>query len=234
MRWSALDPLLPTSRDLAVVELGCGLGAFGARLAATYARYVGVEPDAASAAVARERVATWSGLVVPSLEGLPAGEAGLVCAFEVLEHLADDVGELRRWCRVGAPGGLVVVSVPAEPQRYGAWDEKVGHHRRYTREGVADLFRAAGVEPVRVDHYGYPFGYALEAARNLVARRRAGEVRGVPPAERTESSGRQRQARSAAMGTLRATVSRPFLAWQARRPDRGPGIVAVGRITGDA
>ncbi|OJV82115.1 MAG: hypothetical protein BGO37_03690 [Cellulomonas sp. 73-92] len=234
MRWAALGALLPTRRDLLVVELGCGLGAFGARLASTYARYAGVEPDAASAAVARERVAPWAGLVVPSVADLPAGEAGLLCAFEVLEHLPDDAGELRRWCRLAAPGALVVLSVPAEPRRFGPWDEKVGHLRRYSRETVAELFRAAGVEPVRVVHYGYPFGYALEAARNAVARRHADEVRGVPVNRRTESSGRQRQARSAAMGALRAGVSRPFLAWQGRHPDRGPGIVALGRVTGDA
>lgn len=234
MRWAALAPLLPAHRDTTVVELGCGLGAFGARLASTYAGYAGVEPDAASAALARERVAPWAGRVVPSVADLPEGETGLLCAFEVLEHLPDDAGELRGWCRLGAPGALVVVSVPAEPQRYGPWDEKVGHYRRYTRETVAELFRAAGVEPVQVVHYGYPFGYALEAARNAVARRRADEVRGVPLARRTESSGRQRQARSAAMGALRAAVSRPFVAWQGHRPDRGPGIVALGRIPGDA
>ncbi len=231
MRWAALAPYLPPVRGTAVVELGCGLGAFGARLASRYEGYTGVEPDPRSAAVARERLAPWAAAVVASADELPDHAAQLVCAFEVLEHLPDDAAELRRWCRLGAPGALVVVSVPAEPQRYGAWDEKVGHHRRYTREGVADLFRAAGVEPVEVRHYGYPFGYALEGARNLLARRAADDVRGVPLARRTESSGRQRQARSAAMGMLRAGVSRPFVAWQRRRPDRGPGIVAVGRIT---
>jgi SAM-dependent methyltransferase len=231
MRWAAVAPLLPAHRDTSVVELGCGLGAFGARLASAYSGYVGIEPDAASAAVALERVAPRSGRVVASPDDLPEGGAQRLCACAGREHLPDDADELRRWCRLGAPGALVVVSVPAEPQRFGPWDEKVGHYRRYTREGVADLFRAAGVEPVQVTHYGYPFGYALEAARNAVARRRADEVRGVPAARRTESSGRQRQARSAAMGVLRAKLSRPFVVWQRQRPDRGPGIVAAGRIT---
>jgi SAM-dependent methyltransferase len=232
LRWAATTPLLPSERPARVVELGCGLGAFGARLSRAYGDYVGVEPDAGSAAVARSRVAPWSGRVVPGIDDLPEASARLVCAFEVLEHLSDDVAELRRWCRLGAPGALVVLSVPAEPQRYGAWDERVGHYRRYTREGVAALLRAAGVEPVTITHYGYPFGYALERARNVVARRAADEVRGVPMARRTESSGRQRQARSAAMGVLRRGVAAPFVAWQRTRPDRGPGIVASGRIPG--
>jgi len=232
LRWAAVTPLLPADRDTTVVEVGCGLGAFGARFAARYAGYVGVEPDAASAAVARGRVTPRSGVVVPDVAAVAEGSAGMLCAFEVLEHLSDDVAELRRWCRLAAPGALVVVSVPAEPERYGPWDERVGHYRRYTREGMAGVLRAAGVEPVAVTHYGYPFGYALERARNTIARRGAGEVTGVPMERRTESSGRQRQAGSAAMGALRARVSVPFVAWQRRHPDRGPGIVAAGRVTG--
>ena len=45
MRWAALAPLLPPIQGMAVVELGCGLGAFGARLASRYEGYRGVEPD---------------------------------------------------------------------------------------------------------------------------------------------------------------------------------------------
>jgi len=230
MRWAAVAPRLPRERDTTVVELGCGLGAFGARLASSYATYVGVEPDAGSATVARDRVAPWSGTVVPSDDDLPEGSAQLLCAFEVLEHLPEPARELRRWCRLAAPGALVVVSVPAEPERFGAWDEMVGHYRRYSRDGIAAVLRAAGVEPIDVAHYGYPFGYALEGARNVLARRRGDPH--APMAERTEGSGRQRQARSPAMGTLRRLASAPFVAWQGTRTDRGPGIVAVGRLAG--
>ena len=232
MRWAAVAPLLPSRRPATVVELGCGLGAFGARLARAYGDYTGVEPDPGSAAVARARVAPWSGRVVPDDAALPVAAAEMLCAFEVLEHLPDDAGELRRWCRLAAPGALVVISVPAEPERYGPWDERVGHYRRYTREGVAALLRAADLEPVTVTHYGYPFGYALESARNAVARRGAADVHGVPMTRRTESSGRQRQASNPTMGVLRAQVSAPFVAWQRGHPDRGPGIVASGRVAG--
>ena len=230
MRWAAVAPHLPQRRATRVVEMGCGLGAFGARFAARYDDYIGVEPDPSSAEVARERVAPWSGKVVPADDAIPERSAQLLCAFEVLEHLPDDVGALRAWTRLAEPGALVIVSVPAEPERYGTWDEKVGHYRRYSREGLAQTFREAGVEPVDVSHYGYPFGYALETARNAVARREAAQVRSVPMAQRTESSGRQRQAQNHLMGTVRRAIAAPFVAWQRRRPDRGPGIVAVGRI----
>lgn len=232
MRWAAVAPHLPRRPDAGVVEFGCGLGAFGARLAARYGRYVGVEPDPASAAVARERIAPWSGRVLAAAHDVPAGSADLLCAFEVLEHLEDDAGALTEWRRAAAPGARVIVSVPAEPDRYGPWDEKVGHYRRYSRTDLAALLRAAGAEPTAVLHYGYPFGYALEGARNLVARRQAAATRTTPMAARTESSGRQRQAGNAAMGAIRWSATAPFRAWQARRPDRGPGLVGVGRLPG--
>lgn len=215
-----------------MVELGCGLGAFGARLAASYDEYTGVEPDPESAAVARGRLARWSGRVVPDAGDVPPGSAQVLCAFEVLEHLADDAAALTDWARLGAPGALVIVSVPAGPDRYGPWDEKVGHYRRYARADLESLFRAGGVEPLAVQHYGFPLGYALEAARNLVARRRLAADRAASMAARTGGSGRQRQAASPLMGAVRWSATAPFRAWQKLRSDRGPGLIGVGRLPG--
>ena len=229
MRWDALAPALPERTDLGVVEFGCGVGAFGARFASRYERYVGVEPDETSASVARERLAPFGGDVVADAGSVPDSSADLLCAFEVLEHLKDDRDVLASWTRIGAPGALVLLSVPAEPDRYGPWDAKVGHYRRYSRASVTELLVQCGLEPVDVRQYGYPFGYALETARNAVARRQ-GSAAEAPMEVRTESSGRQRQASSPLMGATRWALTAPFRQWQRRRPNRGPGLVAVARV----
>lgn len=55
----------------------------------------------------------------------------LVCAFDVVEHVADDqrlFGELSRVARPGAP---IVFSVPLHPGQWSVFDELVGHVRRY-------------------------------------------------------------------------------------------------------
>lgn len=234
MRWAAVAPLLPSDTSIVVVEFGCGEGAFGTRLAARYAGYVGVEPAAESAAVASERVRQHGGMVVPSWDD-PAnpvenGTPAALCAFEVLEHLDDDVGALREWTRVLAPGSLVVVSVPGEPDRYGPWDENVGHYRRYSIDSLTEVFTRAGLVSPHAFHYGYPFGYALEAARNTIARRRPVDTDAVDMEERTSGSGRLRQPRSSLGGDLRWAVTAPFRAWQRSEPRRGPGLVGTARV----
>lgn len=231
MRWDVVSRALPTSRAASVVEMGCGMGAFGARLAARFDSYRGVEPAPESAQVARERVAPFGGTVVASAAELdPAHPADLLCAFEVLEHIEDDSAALRDWVQHLRPGGRVVVSVPGEPDRFGPWDEKVGHYRRYSAEQLADLFADAGLRTIGVPYYGYPFGYALETARNLLAKRQEAQLRDVPMDQRTESSGRQRQAVSPAAGRLRWVATRPFTAWQRQVTGRGPGLVGVAEL----
>lgn len=62
----------------------------------------------------------------------------------VLEHIADDVGELALVHRTLAPGGKIFIFVPALQSLYGAFDEQVGHHRRYTRSELVDKCERAG------------------------------------------------------------------------------------------
>jgi SAM-dependent methyltransferase len=66
-------------------------------------------------------------------------------AFNVLEHIADDVAAVRAMADLVRPGGAVVLVVPAFPSAMSAFDRAVGHHRRYTRESLQRTFDAAGL-----------------------------------------------------------------------------------------
>jgi hypothetical protein len=45
-----------------------------------------------------------------------------------------------------APGGRIVILVPAMEALYGELDRELGHHRRYTRRSLAAAFGTAGFE----------------------------------------------------------------------------------------
>ncbi len=68
-------------------------------------------------------------------------------------------------------GGHVVLSVPEDPDRFGPSDVQVGHFRRYTEESLSEVLTGAGLEVTKVQHYGWPLGYLLEAVSHRAAKR---------------------------------------------------------------
>ena len=174
-----------------ILEIGTGLGAVGARLAARYG-YVGLEPSKESCAVARRRIEPLGGTVIcGDVTALDPGEVfALACAFEVIEHIEDDEGSLRLWRKHIRPGGWVMLSTPPFQSRFGPLDRGGGHYRRYEPDWMAELLVKTGFKEPRIWLYGFPLGYALEAARNGLATLSRKEKEGESFAERTESSGR--------------------------------------------
>jgi SAM-dependent methyltransferase len=224
-----LDELAPQT----VLELGCGQGSMGARLARR-ARYVGVEPDRTSCAVAETRVGAVGGTVVRGdhTAVLPGSTYDLVCAFEVLEHIEDDQAMLADWVRFVRPGGHLMLSVPAFAWRFGPMDERVGHYRRYGPEELAARLVEAGLERPRVTVYGWPLGYLLEAVRNRADRRRVAAADQPSQQERTAASGRIYQAPRPIVGRAVQVATLPFRYLQRVQPRRGVGLVVVATRPG--
>jgi SAM-dependent methyltransferase len=209
-----------------VYEVGAGRGAAGVRLSRHAREYVAYEPDEASASVAAARLArTGRGRAVNGTLDAGQPDADVVCAFEVLEHIDDDLGALRAWASRVRPGGWLLLSVPAFAERFGPTDAYVGHFRRYDPDLLRSRIEAAGLEPVDVRLYGWGLGHALEAARDaLVRRRRAATT----TEERTAASGRFLQPPDA-LGLVTAAVAAPFRLLQRARPASGVGVVALAR-----
>jgi SAM-dependent methyltransferase len=62
---------------------------------------------------------------------LASGIFDLVCALDIIEHVEDDDGALSELSRVTRPGGTVLISTPLHVSRWTAFDDFVGHRRRY-------------------------------------------------------------------------------------------------------
>jgi SAM-dependent methyltransferase len=232
LRWSVVRRLVDGLAPESILEIGCGKGAFGARLAST-ARYLGIEPDPTSFAVARDRIEVLGGVVRNhTSDDLEAASVfDLVCAFEVLEHLEDDGSALAAWHDLVAPSGHILLSMPAWQERFNEWDALVGHYRRYSPEQAERALLAAGFVDVRSVVYGWPLGYALEAVRGRIAAGRGvADENGAAPSmqERTAGSGRILQPR-AMVGRAAQVGVAPFVGLQRLRPTRGTGIVVLAR-----
>ena len=71
--------------------------------------------------------------VTAVLGALPFADASftVVCAMDIIEHIADDAPAFAELARVCAPGGALLLAVPLHQSAWTAFDEMVGHHRRY-------------------------------------------------------------------------------------------------------
>jgi SAM-dependent methyltransferase len=233
LRSDAVARALDRVRPERVLEVGAGRGAMGWRLARRCTSYVGLEPDPDSFAVARERLAGVPGAEMRNgdVGALAAGEVfDLVCAFEVLEHVEDDAGELRRWAaHLRAPGWLLL-SVPAHQSRFGPTDEAVGHVRRYDRRPLVATLEAGGFRPVETTAWGAGAGHLLEWARDRITTRRPAPS---TQHERTARSGRFLQPSSRLAGAATAVLAAPGRVVQRpfARTDTGIGWVVLARRT---
>ena len=234
LRWDTVRRLLPPGRGMQVLEVGCGQGAVGVRLAADH-DYLGLEPDLGSCKTARERLAALGrGEVRQGSVDLvePGRTFDLVVSFEVIEHIEDDRNALAEWVGVLRPGGTMIVSTPGYQARYGPMDAAVGHFRRYEPAALVAALAEAGLEDVEVVHYAMPLGYAIEAVRTVVARRRERAEpadRGATMGERTGRSGRFLQPAGIVAGLAIGIATVPFRYVQRAFPHRGPTLVARGR-----
>jgi SAM-dependent methyltransferase len=221
-------PQVQRLRPASLLELGCGGGAFGTGLVQLTPAYTAVEPDETSWRLAYERITPLGGTVIHGDHTkAPEPNYDLVCAFEVLEHIADDEAALADWAPLVRPGGHILLSTPAVPERMGAWDEAVGHFRRYSPEQISVRLRDAGFVDPWVHCYGWPIGYVLEGVRNRVATRRRMGFGTIE--ERTGSSGRQLQPRKRITGAAVRAATAPFELLQRAAPTRGIALVALAR-----
>ena len=89
----------------------------------------------------------------------------VVTAFDVIEHVEDDVAFLKALYAHLAPGGYLVATVPAYPFLWSTFDEMNHHYRRYTGEALKRSLAASGFSVVRFTHMNAFLFPALAGAR---------------------------------------------------------------------
>lgn len=209
-----------------VVDAGCGVGRWAARLVAAGHLVTGIEPAPAMAAAARARLAgTTFTLIESGLEEtvLPAGSADVVLAMGSLQYATDPAAAIARCASWVRPGGAVCVLVDSRQalvlellaagrtdealerlaSRRGAW--RVGAH-------TADLHLLDAAD----------LGAAVRAA-GLVVERLAGLLVGVSAHGRAGLLARLDRDYAAQLAIERRLAAEPTLA------DLGKQLLVVAR-----
>jgi SAM-dependent methyltransferase len=168
-QWEHEATLVHIPKDSAVLDVGCGRGAFLSKVKASRTDQVtGIELNKSAAAFTRERgIAVVEELIGDHARNRP-GAYDVVTAFQVLEHIADPIPFLQDCVAALKIGGLLVIAVPNNDgfQRFDPTDvlNQPPHHMgMWTPKSLAALtdflpIRLQGIEDeplIELDWYQY-------------------------------------------------------------------------------
>lgn len=143
-----------------VLDIGAGIGQVSSKILGRDRKVMSIEPDEnrynlLSQSQSMYEHEFYRGTLQELIDSRPTGSLlfDTVLYVNVLEHVKADIDELRLASQVLGPNGRLIVFVPAIPSLYGTMDSTLGHYRRYRRQELMAVMRAAGLEITRL----YPF-----------------------------------------------------------------------------
>lgn len=136
-----------------ILEIGCGTGHNLAMLSG-FGRVEAIEIDPLARDIASGRLGRPVGAApLPALPGVERGAYDLIAVLDVVEHIEDDVAALAAMRACLAPGGKILIAVPAHQWMWSAHDVVNHHFRRYSKATLAAAIRAGGLRPTKLGYF---------------------------------------------------------------------------------
>lgn len=156
-----------TDRKPRILDVGCGTGA-NLLMLSEYGHVEGV--DVSEDALAFCRARGLDKVKLGAAEELPYedGTFDLVTAFDVVEHMDDDLAGLKEMRRVLRPGGRALLFVPTFMFLWGLQDDVSHHRRRYRLPELHRVLEQAGFEIERSTYANITFFAPILIMRKLM------------------------------------------------------------------
>lgn len=147
----------------AVLEVGAGTGSFSKAISEVATHLVSVEPSKKfydQLAIKLEGIrnaeifcGTLSEFVDSSRDRSHARRFDCILYVHVLEHISDDVSELKLARQQLQSEGRAIVVVPSMPRLYGSVDALSGHQRRFTFNELRTVAEMSGLEVESIRYF---------------------------------------------------------------------------------
>lgn len=141
-----------------VLEIGAGIGQMTQllRKVRTIEQLVAVEPNSGFC----DRIRTvfrGQDLIEGTVTDVPLDQPwNCVVSINVLEHITDDMRELKAYRRVlRSTRGHLCLFVPARPEIYAPIDADFGHIRRYVKEDLTQKLEKAEFEVLKLRYFNF-------------------------------------------------------------------------------
>ena len=136
-----------------ILEVGCGTGG-NIALLENYGNVTAVESNikALEFATKKTKVRIYQGSL-PDNMPLNIGKFDLICLFDVLEHIDDDLKSVKYLFEQIVPGGRLIITVPAYQCLYGPHDISLHHKRRYSITRLINIMSMTGFKVQKISHF---------------------------------------------------------------------------------
>ena len=127
-----------SKRNLSILEIGCGMGT-NVELLSNYGIVDGAEPAEIAISNCQKRFPNNNFFKKNIMELENEKKYDLICLFDVLEHIEDDLAALNKISDLLNDDGDILISVPAYMFMWSSHDENLHHYRRYTIPKIQEI-----------------------------------------------------------------------------------------------
>jgi SAM-dependent methyltransferase len=175
--------LPPSAR---ILEIGSGTGG-NLGMLSSFGQVSALEMDATARLIAAEKTDSRFDIrpgFCPTDIPFGGEKFDLICLFDVLEHIDEDVETLIAVKRLLSDGGRVLVTVPAYRWLWSAHDKFLHHKRRYSATELRQKVLASGFKPAKLTYFNtffFPLAAFVRFKDRLLGNSSASGT-GIPPA----------------------------------------------------
>jgi SAM-dependent methyltransferase len=169
-----------------ILEIGAGTGG-NLEMLMRHGKVTAIEPND----FAREKIREKFGEKISMIKGSLPSELGLqnqgfdlICLFDVLEHVEEDLASLSELKKFLNPNGKIIITVPAFQFLWSLHDEKLHHHRRYNLRSLKNLIKDSGFAAEKITYFNcilFPLAASIRLFEKIIHQRSGGEYHGLPP-----------------------------------------------------
>jgi 2-polyprenyl-3-methyl-5-hydroxy-6-metoxy-1,4-benzoquinol methylase len=129
------------------LEIGCGIGGFIQQIAGNKnLEITGSEIYLKGLLYAKKNLPNVAFIQFDVTQGLIGEEFDLIAAFDVIEHIEDDVAAIKNINKMLHKGGSLIITVPQHKFLWSKLDEILKHKRRYSRRELVTKLQENGFD----------------------------------------------------------------------------------------
>jgi SAM-dependent methyltransferase len=175
-----------TKPSAQILEIGAGTGG-NLEMLMRHGKVTAIEPND----FAREKIREKFSEKISAVNGkLPNGlnlqnqSFDLICLFDVLEHVEEDLASLSELKKFLNPDGKIIITVPAFQFLWGKHDEKLHHHRRYNFHNLENLIKNSGFTAEKITYFNcilFPLAASFRLFEKITHHQSNKQPHGLPP-----------------------------------------------------